>query len=200
MYVQFGDFRVSRGPTTVPLTRISCNMVFSKSQNARKAGTLCKFDPPSKKFHNRTVTNVTVLHTIQFNKKLSHHIDYAHMISEWCHIFKNSLARSLIHIQWDQIYLKLHFISFNTQSENFLISLLRLHKRSKKGKNTSQIQENATPYKFRPHIIQCHMGWNAFWRIHIFTWFNLCPKLEIRRILRIWHRCMLQEWVFFWQS
>ena len=27
--------------STVPLTRISCNTVFSKSQNARKAGTLC---------------------------------------------------------------------------------------------------------------------------------------------------------------
>ena len=34
-------FRVSRGLTTVPLTRISCNTVFSKSQNACKAGTLC---------------------------------------------------------------------------------------------------------------------------------------------------------------
>ena len=41
MYVQVGDFCVSRGPTTVPLTWISCNTVFSKSQNARKAGTLC---------------------------------------------------------------------------------------------------------------------------------------------------------------
>ena len=42
MYVQVGDFHVSRGLATVPpLTRISCNMVFSKSQNARKAGTLC---------------------------------------------------------------------------------------------------------------------------------------------------------------
>ena len=36
MYVQVGDFRASRGPTTVPLTQISCNMVFSKYQNARK--------------------------------------------------------------------------------------------------------------------------------------------------------------------
>ena len=38
MYVQVGDFGASRGPTTVPPTRISCNTVFSKSQNARKAG------------------------------------------------------------------------------------------------------------------------------------------------------------------
>ena len=38
MYVQVGDFRASRGPTTVPLTRISCNTVFSNSQNARKGG------------------------------------------------------------------------------------------------------------------------------------------------------------------
>ena len=29
-------------PYSPPLTRISCNMVFSKSQNARKAGTLCR--------------------------------------------------------------------------------------------------------------------------------------------------------------
>jgi hypothetical protein len=27
--------------STVPLTRVSCNTVFSKSQNVRKAGTLC---------------------------------------------------------------------------------------------------------------------------------------------------------------
>ena len=27
---------------TVPLTRVSCNTVFSKSQNPRKAGTLCR--------------------------------------------------------------------------------------------------------------------------------------------------------------
>ena len=33
-----GGISVSRGPPTVPLTRISCN----KSQNARKAGTLCR--------------------------------------------------------------------------------------------------------------------------------------------------------------
>ena len=43
MYVQVGDFCVSRGPSTVPLTRSSCNTFFSKSQNARKAGTLCNF-------------------------------------------------------------------------------------------------------------------------------------------------------------
>ena len=36
-----GDFCVSRGFTTVPLTRILCNMVFHKSQNACKAGTFC---------------------------------------------------------------------------------------------------------------------------------------------------------------
>ena len=41
MYVQVGDFCVSRGPPTVPLTRISCNAFFFKSQNPRKAGTLC---------------------------------------------------------------------------------------------------------------------------------------------------------------
>ena len=41
MYVQVGDFRVSRGPPTVPLMQISCDTVFFKSQNPRKAGTLC---------------------------------------------------------------------------------------------------------------------------------------------------------------
>ena len=40
MYVQVGYFRVSREPLTVPLTQISCNTFFSKSQNVRKAGTL----------------------------------------------------------------------------------------------------------------------------------------------------------------
>ena len=36
------NFRVSRGPPTVPLTRILRNVVFLKSQNPRNAGTLCK--------------------------------------------------------------------------------------------------------------------------------------------------------------
>ena len=40
MYIQVGDFPISRGPPTVPLRRISCNTVFSKAQNACKAGTL----------------------------------------------------------------------------------------------------------------------------------------------------------------
>ena len=43
MFVQVGDFCASRGLTTVPLTRILCNTVFSKSQNARVAGTLCSY-------------------------------------------------------------------------------------------------------------------------------------------------------------
>ena len=38
MYVQVGYFRVSREPLTVPLTQISCNTFFSKSQNVRKVG------------------------------------------------------------------------------------------------------------------------------------------------------------------
>ena len=41
MYVQVGDFCVSRGPPTVPLTQISRNTVFFKSQNPHMAGTLC---------------------------------------------------------------------------------------------------------------------------------------------------------------
>ena len=40
MYAQVGDFRISRGPSTVPLTRISRNSVLFKSQNPHKAGTL----------------------------------------------------------------------------------------------------------------------------------------------------------------
>ena len=45
MYVYLGDFRVSRGPPTVPLTRILRNAIFFKSQNLRKAGTLCSWMP-----------------------------------------------------------------------------------------------------------------------------------------------------------
>ena len=41
MYAQAGDFRVSRGPPTVPLTQILRNAVFFKFQNPRKARTLC---------------------------------------------------------------------------------------------------------------------------------------------------------------
>ena len=43
MYVQVGDLAVVGDCSTVPLTQISCNTVFSKSQNARKVGTLCIF-------------------------------------------------------------------------------------------------------------------------------------------------------------
>ena len=40
--VQVGDLAVVGDHITVPLTRISCNTVFSKSHNVPKAGTLCK--------------------------------------------------------------------------------------------------------------------------------------------------------------
>ena len=43
MYAQVGDFRVSRGPPRVLLTRILRNVVFFKSQNSHKAGTLCNY-------------------------------------------------------------------------------------------------------------------------------------------------------------
>ena len=42
-YVTVGDFRMGWGPPTVPPKRISCNTVYSESQNARKAGTLCSW-------------------------------------------------------------------------------------------------------------------------------------------------------------
>ena len=57
MYTQVGDFCVSRGPPTVPLTWISRNAVFLKSQNPRNAGTLCKkkyLKPPFYQAHNTT--------------------------------------------------------------------------------------------------------------------------------------------------
>ena len=41
MNVQVGDFHIIRGPPTVLLTQILRNTVFFKSQNPRKAGTLC---------------------------------------------------------------------------------------------------------------------------------------------------------------
>ena len=41
MCMQVGDFRVSKGPPTVPLMWISSNAVFYKSLNPHKAGTLC---------------------------------------------------------------------------------------------------------------------------------------------------------------
>ena len=40
MYVQVGDFHISKGPLTVPLMRILRNVVFLKFQNLRKVGTL----------------------------------------------------------------------------------------------------------------------------------------------------------------
>ena len=43
MYLQEGDFCFSRGPPTVPLTRILCNVVFSKFQNPSNAGTFCTY-------------------------------------------------------------------------------------------------------------------------------------------------------------
>ena len=41
MYVPVGDYRICRGPSTVLLMQILRNTVFFKSQNPRKAGTLC---------------------------------------------------------------------------------------------------------------------------------------------------------------
>ena len=38
-----GELALVGDHSTVPLTRISCNTVFSKSQNPRKAGTLCRW-------------------------------------------------------------------------------------------------------------------------------------------------------------
>ena len=42
-----GELALVGDHSTVPLTQISCNTVFSKSQNARKAGTLCNTNDPS---------------------------------------------------------------------------------------------------------------------------------------------------------
>ena len=36
-----GELALVGDHSTVPLTRVSCNTVFSKSQKTRKAGTLC---------------------------------------------------------------------------------------------------------------------------------------------------------------
>ena len=41
MYVQVGELALVGDHSTVPLTRVSCNTFFSKSQNAQKAETLC---------------------------------------------------------------------------------------------------------------------------------------------------------------
>ena len=41
MYAQMEDFRVSRGPPTVPLTQILRTAAFLKSQNPSNSGTLC---------------------------------------------------------------------------------------------------------------------------------------------------------------
>ena len=38
MYAQVGDFQISRGPPTVPLTGISRNTFFLKSQNPHMRG------------------------------------------------------------------------------------------------------------------------------------------------------------------
>ena len=45
MYAQVGDFCGSRGPPTVPITQISRNAVFLKSQNPCNGGTLCTLRP-----------------------------------------------------------------------------------------------------------------------------------------------------------
>ena len=38
-----GELALVGDHSTVPLTRVSCHTVFSKSQKTRKAGTLCMF-------------------------------------------------------------------------------------------------------------------------------------------------------------
>ena len=67
MFVQVGDFCVGRGSLTVPLTGISCNAVFCKSQNKRKAGTLC-----TKKLHKlklKKILKIMTLYLIHRNIK-----------------------------------------------------------------------------------------------------------------------------------
>ena len=43
MYAQVGDFGISWGPPTVPLTQIMRNSVFLNSQNPHNAGNLCTY-------------------------------------------------------------------------------------------------------------------------------------------------------------
>ena len=64
-----GELALVGDHSTVPLTRISCNTVFSKSQNARKAGTLSVqvFGLRSPLYYN---------HTIAYNSTMERHVFY----------------------------------------------------------------------------------------------------------------------------
>ena len=96
MYVQVGDFRVSRGPPTIPLARILHNAVFFKSQNLCKAGTLCimiqslvimwqcvpllkrnvcstEINPPAKIFGTHTSVALRLQASSIFNKTKNRH-------------------------------------------------------------------------------------------------------------------------------
>ena len=69
MYVQVGDFHVSRGSPTVQLTQILHNAVFFKSQNPRKAGTLCRVLPqgiifPFQQYLHRFSTQIVGNHAL----------------------------------------------------------------------------------------------------------------------------------------
>ena len=68
MYAQVGDFRISRESPTVPVIRILRNAGFFKSQNPRKAGTLCTLnDRLSHQFQSKDMK--TFLQGIQLIKQ-----------------------------------------------------------------------------------------------------------------------------------
>ena len=77
--IQNLSFHYETPCTTVPLTRISCNTVFSKSQNAHKAGTLCNysFGSSSQNAKNLMYHKITFLMLTHFqscNKEKNAHL------------------------------------------------------------------------------------------------------------------------------
>ena len=111
MYAQVRDFCVSRGSSTVPLTQISCNLVFFKSQNPCKAGTLC--NRKRRKPHVFQKRYHSILHLWFVERFWMHRAKeglYLHLQKKWDRF---SLVHGLFLAGWASGHLPAQFLVYN---------------------------------------------------------------------------------------
>ena len=148
MYVQVGDFCVSRGLTTVPLTRISCNTVFSKSQNARKAGTLCTSKTGS--YLSRSWLFDTIITASVFSRGLQQIVNALSLVQNFhlsiavvpVSMYYKCLAKILL-IQSSVLYLCICLYSRRNTFSRFTSLILKYHAvtvASRKDKNVCTVK------------------------------------------------------------
>ena len=111
---QWRKIALSESISTVPLARISCNTVFSKSQNARKAGTLCNGFNSCGYFQtkNRTSQELGVVnnrnHIFGFLPKLILNLKLSVTFGSTSKLFETSLFKL-----WSLFYIKIQCLNLN---------------------------------------------------------------------------------------